>query len=76
MIRELRSFAILDGARGRPKADTESLANLLVRLSAIAVRNVGHMESMDINPLIVTPSGTCAADAVIVAMPTLREGTI
>ena len=66
MIRELRSYALLNGARGLPRADTESFAKVLVRLSGIALRNSDCLESMDINPLIVTASGACAADVVIV----------
>lgn len=69
MIRELRSFSLLNGARGLPRADTESLAKILVRLSGIAARNSDCLDSMDINPLIVTASGACAADVVIVRKP-------
>ncbi len=69
MIRELKSFPMLDGARGRPKADVNALAEVLVRLSQIAAANASGLASLDINPLIVTPDGAYAADAVVVAAP-------
>lgn len=67
MIRELRSFPILDGARGRPKADIKALAATLSRLSRLAAANSGRIDSMDINPLIVRADGVFAVDAMIVA---------
>jgi succinyl-CoA synthetase beta subunit len=69
MIRELKSFPMLDGARGRPRADVNALAEVLVRLSQIAAANASGLASLDINPLIVTPDGAYAADAVVVAAP-------
>ncbi len=67
MIRELKSFPMLNGARGRPRSDIKALADVLVRLSYIAAANATTLASLDINPLIVTPGGAYAADAVIVA---------
>jgi acyl-CoA synthetase (NDP forming) len=67
MIRELRAFAILDGARGRPKADVEALAEALLRLSALALDLKHEIAELDINPLFVLPagSGVRAGDALI-----------
>lgn len=67
MIRELKSFPMLEGARGRRRADIQALAEVLVRLSQIAAANASSLASLDINPLIVTPGGAYAADAVVVA---------
>ena len=67
MIRELRAFAILDGARGRPKADRDALAQTLVRLSALALDLKEQVAELDINPLFVLPAGggVRAGDALI-----------
>jgi acyl-CoA synthetase (NDP forming) len=66
MIRALRGFPLLDGARGRPRADVPALADALARLSAFAA---AHPEaaSVDINPVFVQKAGdgVFAADAVI-----------
>lgn len=57
MVRELRSFAILDGARGRPKADVNALIDTLMRLSAMAVDLREVVQELDINPLFVMKQG-------------------
>jgi acyl-CoA synthetase (NDP forming) len=67
MIRELRAFPILDGARGRPKADLEALAQALLQLSALALDLKDEIAELDINPLFVLPAGhgAKAGDALI-----------
>lgn len=65
MVGELRGADILRGARGRPAADLESLAEVLERLSRIAEANRGRIESLDINPLIARADGAFACDALI-----------
>ena len=67
MIHEIKSFPILDGARSRPKADIDALADALVRLSALAVDRRGEIAELDINPLFVFTAGkgVKAGDALI-----------
>ena len=67
MIRSLKGFPLLDGARGRPKADVVALARALSALSGFAVAAGPRLASVDVNPLLVLPEGQgCfAADAVI-----------
>ncbi|MBK1662517.1 acetate--CoA ligase family protein [Paracraurococcus ruber] len=67
MIRGLRGFPLLDGARGRPKADVAALARALSALSAFAVAAGPRLAGVDVNPLLVLPDGQgCfAADAVV-----------
>ena len=67
MIRSLRGFPLLDGARGRPKADVPALAKALSALSAFAAAAGPRLAGVDVNPLLVLPAGQgCfAADAVI-----------
>ncbi|MBI1776140.1 MAG: acetate--CoA ligase family protein [Proteobacteria bacterium] len=66
MIREVKGFPLLDGARGRPKMDLEALAAALSRLSVFAAANAERIESIDINPFIVLPRGALAVDALII----------
>jgi succinyl-CoA synthetase beta subunit len=68
MMSELRARAVLDGVRGSPAADTEALAQVLVRLSELAWAMRERLSELDINPLLVRPqgSGVVAADALIV----------
>ncbi|GAA0576210.1 acetate--CoA ligase family protein [Craurococcus roseus] len=67
MIRSLRGFPLLDGVRGRPRADVPALARALSALSAFAVSAGPRLLSVDVNPMLVLPAGQgCyAADAVV-----------
>jgi acyl-CoA synthetase (NDP forming) len=65
LIRSLRGFPLLDGARGRPKANVAALAEALARLSVFAHQARERLRAVDVNPIIVTPDGAFAADAVI-----------
>ncbi|RAI60903.1 acetate--CoA ligase family protein [Roseicella frigidaeris] len=67
MIRSLKGFPLLDGARGRPKADLPALAKALSALSAFAAAAGPRLAGIDVNPMLVLPAGEgCyAADAVI-----------
>jgi len=67
MLRELRGFALLDGARGRPKADVQAAVDALMRLSALAMDLKDSIAELDINPLTVLPQGrgVQALDALV-----------
>jgi len=67
MIRSLKGFPLLDGARGRPRADVPALAAALSALSAFAMAAGPRLAAVDVNPLLVLPAGEgCfAADAVV-----------
>jgi acyl-CoA synthetase (NDP forming) len=67
LIRSLKGAPLLQGARGRPKADVAALAQALSRLSAFAAAAGTRLVSVDVNPMLVLPEGQgCyAADAVI-----------
>jgi acetyltransferase len=68
MIAELKGARLLQGFRGRPAADLEALEDTLVRVSYLAVHLEGHLAELDINPLMVLPSGqgVKAVDALVV----------
>lgn len=67
MIEEIAGYPVLAGARGRPRADLEALAEAIVRLSALALDLEPHLAELDVNPLFVLPQGkgVRAADALI-----------
>ena len=68
MIAEVKGARLLQGFRGRPAADFAALADTLVRVSYLAMHLEGHLAELDINPLMVLPSGqgVKAADALVV----------
>lgn len=71
MLRSLRGFPLLDGARGRPRADVPALAQALVALSQFAAAAGPRLASAEVNPMLVLPAGQgcLAADAVIELSP-------
>ncbi|SFI19426.1 acetate--CoA ligase family protein [Albimonas pacifica] len=61
----LRGAPLLHGARGKPPVDVAAAAEAISRLSALAAADPDGFESLEINPLLVTPSGVLALDALI-----------
>ncbi|NQT85732.1 acetate--CoA ligase family protein, partial [bacterium] len=56
MIRGVRTFPLLDGARGTAKADVASIEDSLHRLGQLA-SDMERITELDINPLIVADEG-------------------
>lgn len=65
-LRRLKGFALLDGARNRPRADLRALADSVARFSVLASSLAGSVREMDINPIIASPVGAFAVDALVV----------
>ncbi len=68
MLQSLKAFPLLDGARGRPKADVQAAAKAIAALSRFAVRHADSVCEIDINPLVVLEQGrgAHALDALLV----------
>ncbi|HYF19444.1 MAG TPA: acetate--CoA ligase family protein [Ramlibacter sp.] len=67
-LRELRTWPLLDGYRGRPLADVDALVDAIVAFSRMAARLEDRLQEAEINPLFVLPrgQGVRAADGVAV----------
>jgi succinyl-CoA synthetase beta subunit len=65
MAMELRTWPLLDGFRGRPKADVDALVDAVVAFSNMAAQLGEQLLEAEINPLFVLPQGVRAADAVV-----------
>jgi acetyltransferase len=65
MLESLKIWPLLNGYRGRPAADVDGLIGTLIRLSYLAA-DLPEVAELDINPLLVGPSGVLALDARIV----------
>lgn len=63
MVERLRSLPLLTGYRGRPAADLNAIADVIVRLGDLAVASRGRLRELDINPLFVAGPRVAAADA-------------
>ncbi|KAA0594860.1 acyl-CoA synthetase (NDP forming) [Azospirillum lipoferum] len=68
MIRELKSWPLLDGYRGRPKGDVDALADAVAAFSQLAAQLGDRLVEAEINPVFVLPAGqgVKAADGVAV----------
>lgn len=62
MINEIRGKALLAGVRGRLPVDRAALVKVLVAVSRLMTENE-QIAEIDINPLMVMPSGVLAVDA-------------
>ena len=67
MIAEVKGAKLLAGFRGAPAGDVEALAEVLLRVSHMAVQLDGQLAELDINPVLVLPrgKGVKAADALV-----------
>jgi acetyltransferase len=65
LIEETKSYPILDGARGGPPLDKETLRKLVLLCSDI-MEAYPKIEEMDLNPVIVHEKGLSIVDARII----------
>jgi acetyl coenzyme A synthetase (ADP forming)-like protein len=56
MLDEIRGKKLLDGFRGAPAADRAAVADVLLRVSRLAL-DVPEVAELDVNPLIALPPG-------------------
>jgi len=65
MIRSIRAFPILAGARGQRACDLDSLADLLMHVSELPFRYPDIAE-LDLNPVFVGPDGAVVGDVRVI----------
>ena len=56
MIMSIKMTKLFEGFRGSPAADTRSIQDLLLRLSAM-VEDIPQIAELDFNPVKVMPEG-------------------
>ncbi len=68
MVKEIKGYPILQGVRGKQRADIEAVVDVLLRISRLAQDWKDTISEIDINPLIVFEEGhgLMAADALVV----------
>ena len=62
MISGLRSFPLLDGSRGRPRADIAALRDAVIRVGALAAEQP-ELAELDCNPLVAGPAGAVVVES-------------
>lgn len=77
MIRSIAAFPLLAGVRGEPPSDLPALAEVIERVSQLAVEHP-EIAELDLNPLLVLPEGhgAVAVDARIVIASQAETGSI
>jgi acyl-CoA synthetase (NDP forming) len=65
LLDRLQMRPVLDGVRRSPPADVDALASAISRLSVLAADLGDRLSALDINPVIVGPSGCVAVDALV-----------
>jgi acetyltransferase len=56
LLREVRSFPLLQGYRGRAAADIDALKQLVLRISLLA-HAIPEVHELDLNPVMALPAG-------------------
>ena len=64
MLRELRSYPLLQGYRGAPPADIGAIEEAVLRIAALVEDHPAILE-LDLNPFVVNASGAVVVDARI-----------
>jgi len=65
MIKETKGAKILEGARGKKKVDLDNIAEMLVNLSNLSMKEE-KIQSIDFNPVMVEGDKACIADFRII----------
>lgn len=69
LLRSLKAFALLDGFRGRPRADVDAVAQAMVAVGHAFLAGQPTLDQIEINPLLVRQagSGVVMLDALLLA---------
>jgi acyl-CoA synthetase (NDP forming) len=66
LVAGLAAAQLLDGVRGRPAADRAAFVDTVMSVGQLAVELGEVIEAVDVNPVIVGPSGAIAVDALVI----------
>jgi acyl-CoA synthetase (NDP forming) len=68
LVERLKGYRLLQGFRGRTQADIGALAAAIERFSVLCMTIGPLFSAVDINPVIVGPSGAIAVDALFLPL--------
>ena len=66
LVDQLEIRRLLDGVRGQPPTDTDSLVGAVIAMSWLAHDLGDAVEALDVNPIICGSDGCVAADALVI----------
>jgi acetyl-CoA synthetase (ADP-forming) len=65
MVREIKAYRILEGVRGKPPVDQETIVDVLMKTSKM-LEECPEIRELDINPIIVYERGAKIVDARVI----------
>jgi acyl-CoA synthetase (NDP forming) len=65
MVERLPLGRLLRGHRGGPRCDVGAVVDAVLAMSRLAAELGDRIEAIDVNPLIVSPAGAVAVDALV-----------
>jgi acyl-CoA synthetase (NDP forming) len=68
LLRSLKTYPLLEGYRGAPRADIEAVEDVLLRIARM-VETHTEIAELDLNPVIATPGGARVVDARVRVEP-------
>jgi acetate---CoA ligase (ADP-forming) len=66
MVDDTKVSQVLAGARGAKPAKVSAVVDVIMRMQRLAVDFADEIAEIDVNPLVATPSGVVALDALVV----------
>ena len=66
LVDRLKIRPLLDGVRGAEPSDVDALVRAISRLSVLAADLGDLLSALDVNPVIVSPTGCVAVDALVI----------
>jgi acetyltransferase len=78
MVKEIKGYKVLEGFRGKPRADIQAIVDILLKISKLATEMEGTVSELDLNPVIVFPEGRGAkvVDARLVVSKGVVEAKV
>lgn len=64
-LRSLRICPLIEGYRGKPAADLKAIIDAVMAVQAYVIANADRVSEIEINPLMCTPDGAVAVDALL-----------
>ena len=61
MIKEIKSYSILEGVRGEKKVNINKIADIIVKISNLSLKE--DINEIDLNPVIINDGGAFIVDA-------------
>ncbi len=69
MLHKSRAAALCEAHRGHPAINLDAAAQVLVKVTQVAAALGPRLDTLEINPFLVTADGLVAADAVVTLRP-------